>query len=170
MCELFDRLLRFGTGGEGALAQPVLGNVGALPGFKVGIGLLDVGNHTLLHTTHSEHAAHRIRSPLAKHGGAKGGLEVLHLFCHERNKIKFGSYSAFKSGGLGDDVQSLEHLKNGTHPPSVTKRRTIPVKARTYDSITFRCAAGHKRRNICCRKFRLQFSASRSTPYPIVEA
>ena len=41
---LLDRPLRLGAGGEGAVAQPVLRDVGALPGFKVGNGLLRCGD------------------------------------------------------------------------------------------------------------------------------
>ena len=94
--ELFDRRLRLRTGGEGAVAQPVLGDVGAHPGSEVGIVMLvsccstrrDSG---LQHTTRLEHAAHRIRPPLAKHGSAKGGLENLwgHVHFHECRKIGF---------------------------------------------------------------------------------
>ena len=75
--ELFDRLLRLGAGGEGAVAQPVLGDVLALPGFKLGNTLLVVCNSSLQHTTRLQHVAYRVRTPFAENGSAKVGLVVL---------------------------------------------------------------------------------------------
>ena len=91
--ELFDRLLRLGAGGEGAVAQPVLGDVGTLPRLEFGAVLLRCCYSSLQRTTRSQHAAHRLGSPFSEHGGTKGGLEILwgQIFCHERHKIGFSN-------------------------------------------------------------------------------
>ena len=123
----------------------MLGDVLALPSVELGIALHVFCNPGLQHTTRSEHAVHRIGSPLAKRGGAEGGLVVLrgHEFCDERHNFKFRSWLASKFGGLRNNVQSLEHLRD--HAPSGQGLWTggAVKSARTNDSTIFRCASGH---------------------------
>ena len=76
--ELFDRLLRLCTRGEGAITHPVLGDVVAFAGIKlVDYGPLTIGDASLQHATRSQHVGHLIRQPLAEHGCVEGWPMVL---------------------------------------------------------------------------------------------
>ena len=113
MSKLFDRLLRLGTGGEGAVPKPVLRDVGALSRLKLGIGLISTCNPGLQHTTRSQHAGHRLLSPFAKHGCTEGWIIIarIHAPFHYLHKFVFTSNCECYTRCARDDVQSLEHKR-----------------------------------------------------------
>lgn len=76
------------------VTQSVRSDVGALPGFELSHVLLVVGDPGLQHTARTKHAAHSIRSPLAKDLCAEGWritVPHIHIFLDDRHKIAFVS-------------------------------------------------------------------------------